>query len=260
PVPIVPRKAHPPSPLWARFPDAARLEKTPHLESLARLLLPVEEITPALLTQYGPRLTAQLPALLFPGDETALESRLQALQKAGLQEMWTENIYGIPLGKRLGLTVRGGWGLNVTNTQTVIFYESLGLASLTAAFELPMEKLRRLGGTVPIGLAAYGRLPLMRFRNCPVRASMGCAACGGDGTLTDRRGVAFPVECDRQRYSTLLNSVPLHIAGRDDPSDFRLLYFTDEDSGRRGQVIEEFLENRPSALPRTGGLYYRQLL
>lgn len=260
PVPIVPREAHAPSPLWARFPDAAQLEATPCLESLARLLLPVAEITPALLTRYGPRLTAQLPALLFPGDEEAPEARLQGLKKAGLEEVWTDNIYGIPLGKRLGLTVRGGWGLNVTNTQAVDFYESLGLASLTASFELPMEKLRRLGGTVPLGLAAYGRLPLMRFRSCPVKASIGCKACGGHGTLTDRRGVVFPVECDRRQYSTLLNSVPLHIAGRDDPSDFRLLYFTDEDGDRRGQVIGEFLEGRPSTLPRTGGLYYRQLL
>ncbi len=160
----------------------------------------------------------------------------------------------------MGLTVRGGFGLNVTNTQAVDFYAALGVASLTASFELPMERLRRLGGTVPLGLAVYGHLPLMQLRNCPVRASIGCAACRKHGKLTDRKGIDFPVECHEQKSSALLNSVPLHIAGRDMPGDFRLLYFTIEDAPRRSEVIQEFLTDHPSDHPRTGGLYYRQLL
>ena len=246
-----------PSPLWGRF---ARADQIAGADQLERIVLPVSEINDALIAQYGPKLTAELPALVFPGDEPALEATLRTLREAGLQEIWTDNIYGIGLGKRLGLDVRGGFGLNVLNSQAMEFYRTQGLLSITASFELPMDKLKHLRGDMPWGVAAYGRLPLMRFRNCPVRAAEGCAACGSHGELTDRKGIIFPVECGGKRYATLLNSVPLHIAGRDDPGCHRLLYFTREGPSQCQAVIDEFLHDRPSPLPRTGGLYYRKLM
>ena len=246
-----------PSPLWGRFAAPEQVTKP---EALERIILPMEKLTPALLSKYGDKLTAELPALLFPGDETALEKRLAALREAGLKEVWADNIYAIELARRLNLAIRGGFGLNVTNTEALDFYEKQGLKSLTASFELPMEQLKRLAGGMPWGAVVYGYLPLMRFRACPVRAGVGCEACRGDGSLTDRRGVTFPVVCSEKRFSTLLNSVPLHIAGRDDPGDFRLLYFTRETAQQCGQIITDFLENRPADGPRTGGLYYRALL
>ena len=252
------RRSHPtPSPLWARF---CRAEQIVRPEALEKLILPAEELSYELLDRYGDKLVGELPAVLFPQDEDALERRLAALRDAGLRQVWTDNIYGIELGRRLGLTVRGGFGLNVLNTQSIDFYVNQNLASLTVSFELPMGKIKALDCPVPWGIAAYGRLPLMRFRACPLRAQAGCKACGGHGALTDRRGVTFPVECGGRKYASLLNSVPLHIAGRDDPGDYRLLWFTRETPEECGRVIGEFLEDRPADGPRTGGLYYRELL
>lgn len=255
PVPAVPYRPEGPSALWGRF---YRAEQIVREDALDRIMLPIGEITPAVLARLGDRLTAELPAAVFPDGEEALFARLEALKARGLREVWADNLYGVRLGKRLGLGVRGGFGLNIANTQAVDFYEKQGLLSLTVSFELPMAAVRALGGAVPRGIAAYGRLPLMRFRNCPVRAGAGCAACGREGSLTDRRGTVFPVECGGG-YATLLNSVPLHIAGRDDPGDFRLLYFTRESPGECGAVIEDFLRNRRTEAPHTGGLYYRKL-
>jgi putative protease len=246
------------SALWARF---YRPEQMVGLEALERVLLPVETISPALAAQLGDKLMAQLPAALFgPAQAAALEQKLTALQAGGLTQVWTDNIYGIALGRRLGLRVHGGFGLNIANTQAAGFYEAQGLSSFTVSFELSMEKIRALGGDLPRGMVAYGHLPLMVYRNCPLRASIGCSACQGQGTLTDRKGIQFPVECGQKQYSRLLNSVPLHIAERDDPGDFRLLYFTREDKALCQQVIEDFRRNRKAAFPRTGGLYYRELL
>ena len=251
-------RPHPvPSPLWARFYAPEQIARP---EALERLILPIEAVTPALLDRFGDKLTAALPAVCFPQDEPALAARLEKLAAAGLREVWTENIYGVALGKRLGLTVRGGFGLNIANAQAMNFYVNQNLASLTVSFELPMGAIKALDAPIPWGVAAYGHLPLMRFRNCPVRAHLGCEKCGGHGSLTDRRGVAFGVECGEKRYSTLLNSVPLHIAGRETPGDFRLLWFTRESRAQCGEVIEDFLLDRPSDGPRTGGLYYRKLL
>jgi putative protease len=202
----------------------------------------------------------ELPAVCFPADEEALSARVEELKAAGLGELWTDNIYGVALGRRLGLAVRGGFGLNIANARAAAFYEAQGLRSLTLSFELPLGAVRALGGGIPYGAAAYGRLPLMRFRNCPVRAHGGCAACGGEGGLRDRRGIEFPVECGGKRYSTLLNSVPLSIAGRDDPADFRLLWFTRESREECARVLRDFRADRETEGPRTGGLYYRKLM
>ena len=72
--------------------------------------------------------------------------------------------------------------------------------------------------------------------------------------------MAFPVECGDKRYSTLLNSVPLDIAGRDDPGSFRLLWFTRESREEAAAVLGRFMRDQRSEAPRTGGLYYRKLL
>ena len=229
-------------------------------EHLERIVLPTGQIDHELIERFGEKLTGELPALLFPGDEQALEKRLLALKSQGLESLWTENIYGIRLGLRLGFSVYGGFGLNIANTAALAFYAAQGLASAAVSFELPMGAVKSLGGKLPRGIMAYGHLPLMRFRNCPIRANLGCAACGGRGELTDRKGIAFPVECGEKRFVTLLNSVPLDIAGRDDPADYCVLWFTRESREDCAAVLGRFRRGEKTDAPHTGGLYYRKLL
>jgi len=89
----------------------------------------------------------------------------------------------------------------------------------------------------------------------------GCAACSGRGTLTDRMGVEFPVECREKKYSSLLNSLPLHIGEKDWRGfDFALLYFTKESRAECEKILQDYRLGRKADGPRTGGLYYRQLL
>ena len=246
------------SPLWARFYHPGQI---PADERYEKIILPVGTLTPALIEQYGPRLIGELPAVLWPEDEETFEKDLAALRDAGLREVWGENIYAIPLAGRLGLGLHGGSGLNVLNTPALEEYERQGLKSVTASFEMSMKDVAGLGGSVPVGLMAYGYLPLMRFRSCPVRARVGCVKCGGRGELTDRKGVRFALECTDKKFSTLLNSVPLHIAERSvRGADHRILWFTRETREECAAVTEDFRLRRKSDRPRTGGLYYRELL
>ena len=225
------------------------------------MILPVEHIGPREIQRFGERLTGELPALVWPEDEEDLARRLEALWDAGLRDLLTENLYGLRLGRRLGFTVRGGGGLNVLNTQALEEYQALGLASVTASWELSMARIKALGGTIPLGAVVYGRLPLMRFRACPVQAAMGCNRCRGRGQLTDRRGVVFPVECSGKKCSTLLNSVPVHLAQKNLRGlDFGILYFTQESREECLRVTEDYRLGRGGAGEHTGGLYYRQLL
>ena len=244
-------------PLWARF---CTKDAMPETDALERVILPLHDISEEIITCFGDRLTAELPPVCFPEDEPKLFERVSALRGMGLRELWADNIGGIMLGRRLDMTVRGGFGLNVANTAAAQAYAEQGLASLTASFEVPMGAARDLASPVPCGLAVYGQLPLMRWRNCPLRANLGCSACGGKGTLTDRRNISFPVECGQKRFSSLLNSVPLDTADRDMPGDFRLLWFTRESGAEAAAVIGRFLRGEKNEAPHTGGLYYRKLL
>ena len=244
--------------LWARFADPAQI---PAGETFEKLLLPAGCIRKEHIDRWGDTLAAELPALVWPEDEDAFREKLLSLRDMGLREILADNIYAIPLARELGLTLHGGAGLNILNTEALRHYEEAGFATLTASAELQMSKIKALGGTVPLGILAYGRLPLMRFRNCPLRAHVGCAGCGGHGELTDRKGIRFPVECSGKKYSTLLNSVPLHIAERDLRGvDHLLLYFTRESREEAARIMEDYRLHRRSADQRTGGLYYRELL
>ena len=141
------------------------------------------------------------------------------------------------------------------------FYEAQGLGSLTLSFELAMSAIKSLGGMIPRGIVSYGSLPLMQLRNCPIKASLGCNACGQNGTLTDRIQVRFPLECDHYRTVALLNSVPLDIAERSMRGlDYQILYFTRETQGEVETVTARFLAAEKTEETHTTGLYYRTLL
>lgn len=244
--------------LWARFYNASQIAGEEYLE---KIILPIGEINKELIEKYGEKLVAQMPTLLFPDDEKALEEKVVKLKNEGLCALWTNNIYGIALGKRLGLEVHGGFGLNVLNTESLVHYEKDGLSSLTLSFELAAPKIREIGGSMPRGVVAYGRLPLMHFRNCPVKAFSGCGKCGEKGELTDRTGAIFPVECGEKRFSTMLNSIELDIADKEISGiDYNLLYFTRESAVDAKRVVTRFVHGEKADKPHTGGLYFRKLL
>lgn len=244
--------------LWGRFETATQIPED--TSCLAHVLLPAETLMrePTLVRKYGERLIAELPALLFPEDEDAFAPQLASLAAQGVRDVLADNAYGIRLARRLGLRVHGGFGLNILNTAALTEYERLGLSSATVSFELSMQKIRRLGGALPRGILAYGRLPLMRLRACPAKS--GCATCDGRPALTDRRGVTFPLLCHGKAYTTLLNSVPLYLADKQTGGvDHLILYFTNEPSGDCGRIVSQYLEHAPPDFPRTNGLYYRSL-
>jgi putative protease len=179
----------------------------------------------------------------------------------GLREVWCGNIYGIELARRLGLKLHGGFRLNVLNSEAVDFYSEQGLESLCVSFEAQEGKIESLGGKLTRGAVVYGKLPLMHFRSCPVRAFEGCAKCGGNGVLLDRKNTKFELECHERRFSVLLNSIPLDVADKEIGNlDYRLLWFTKEDRAEAARVVSRFESCESAPYPHTGGLYYRKLL
>ena len=160
---------------------------------------------------------------------------------------------------------------NITNSAAVQEYAALGLADTELSFELPVTRARSLGGFLPQGILAYGYLPLMALRNCPIKAAIGCGKCRGYESLTDRKGVRFTVDCGRhdghpRQVSELYNSVPLWLAdrlGELEGLSFLTLWFTRESAAQCEAVVRSYAEGRPmpgAPSEKTRGLYYRTVL
>jgi putative protease len=216
------------------------------------------------LLQSGFPIAVELPRGLF-GMESAVRRRLELAKSAGVSDVWAGNLDGAQIALDAGLTVHGGFSLNITNTEALEWYRELGLADAELSFELTLAQAAHIGGELPRGLFLYGRLPLMLCRNCPAANSgKPCSACRGQ-ELTDRRGIRFPVQC-YGACSEVLNSVPLSLADRLRDvrgMDFGLLRFSTEQPQEAGQILESYfaaLSGTPVHMPEgtyTRGLYYR---
>ena len=245
--------------IWVRVSTPAQLGD--NIGKAARVIVPVAHITEDLVSRFGERLTAEMPPVLFPDNEPQYRNLLKKVRSMGVTSLWADNIYAVAMGKDEGMDVLGGFRLNISNSRALREYTDLGLKAATLSFEISMNNVKHIRGTIPRGIAAYGRLPLMHFRNCPVKAGKDCSKCKGNGFLTDRYGIRFPVECQDRLSSTLLNSVPLHIADRDlSGLSYVLLWFTKESADEADSVIDDFVLGRSFGGERTGGMYYRELI
>ncbi len=187
--------------------------------------------------------------------ESAYRQQLAQLWESGYRHLLCHNAADIEIGKELGFVLHGGFGLNVTNRLTALTLAEDGLQDVTASIELRMTRIAALGRVLPVGAVAYGRLPMMLFRVCPIRSQEGCRKRGC--YLTDRTGRQFPLLCSKG-YQELVNADILWLAGRELPLDWVDLYFTDESPGMVSAVIRAYQTgagNAPDA--RTSGLYFK---
>ena len=201
------------------------------------------------------------PRLVFGDDAAELEQRLLALKAKGIRHLSAGNVGMVHLATRLGFTVHGETSLNIANSLSLNQYADLGLYDATLSFELSQQKAKTLGDYLPQGFFAYGKLPLMATRNCPIKLK-GCKNCQQCGTLTDRKDEVFEVRCTQRKYSEIFNGKPLYLADRWNEwagFDFALLYFTGESGKEIDSVIRSYTETFEKREDITRGLYYRNV-
>lgn len=211
---------------------------------------------------YGPQqLAVLMPRFTF--DENAQTGLLERAAAAGAGDMFCTNPAHIALARRFGMRAHLSYGFNLTNSLALKQAQKLGAASCVASFELKAGQINRLKSEVPLGVYAYGRLPLMMTVNCPISQAVGCKAC--TGRLSDRTGRQFRVKCSKAAgYVEILNSEVLYLADKlgDFAADHFLLEFFDESPGEVAEIIGQYSGERPPKKPAelTRGLYYRGVL
>ncbi len=139
-------------------------------------------------------LAAVLPRVVWERERGEVLRQLDLARRAGVLDVLTGNLGQLAWLVGRGLRARGDFGLNVFNSWTAEELRGLGLASLTASFELHLSQIRDLGKALPMELIAYGRLPLMLTENCLIRGRTGDCTCEREKTgLVDRTGASFPL-------------------------------------------------------------------
>jgi putative protease len=242
--------------LIARFADIAQMPDAlpPRVE---RIVLPLAQWqqVPAHLR---PLVWLEVPRALFGAAEEQAAEQIQASAAQGFGGYVAGNIAHAALLK--GQPMMGDFSLNITNAYAVQAWKELGLQLVTASPELTAADVGRLGDALPTTALAYGHMPLMLTRACPLHNVHTCAGCSQAGELTDRKGMRFPVRCSGPAgVRTVYNPVPIYMGDKADqmPTDYLTLYFTLETQQEAAQAIRRFCAGAPWEDAFTRGLYFK---
>lgn len=241
------------SKLAARFETAEQIPE--NFGGISALVFPVENEFPDIKTEIP--LIAELPRGI--ASERRILERLEIFKSKGFRAALCGNLSAVSLAQAAGLAVIADTGLNICNSESAAALRELGAAALVLSNEILLSDAVKLQTAIPKGIVAYGNIPLMLTRNCPLKNGRSCKECRGGGVITDRTGTEFRVRC-RMGYSELLNSVPVWLADRMNEAaglDFALLYFTGETPVRAAEVIKAYNDGAAADVKYTRGLFYR---
>lgn len=243
--------------IYIRLSDIAQLPDD--LEKVETVYLPLGTDTEKLKTlSQRVKVGVEIPRGIF-GTAEKVYAQLKEAKRSGINLAYATNLDGLAMARELEMEIHTGFTLNIFNTLSLSELEKLGVSEATVSVELTLQQIKKLGGKLKRGVIAYGSIPLMLTRNCPIRNGKTCDKCKSNSYLTDRMGVKFPVVCSNG-CSEVLNSRPIYLAdrlGEIENVDFITLYFTKESKSEVENVIRQYKSGEKPTGEFTRGLYYR---
>ena len=242
--------------IYARFEDISQIPEC--LSGIDAVIFPLEKDFD--INIDGVELIADIPRGII--SEDLIRQRLRIFKNKGFKTAVCGNLSAVQLAKEENFKIIAGTGLNVLNSESAAAVSELGAERVILSNEITLKDAAMLNSPVPHGILAYGNIPLMLFKNCPLKNGRRCADCDKKGSITDRKNTEFPVRC-RMGFSELLNSVPVWLADRREDLkavDFAVLYFTNEPPERVRDVIKAYQNGACADTEYTRGLFYRGTL
>lgn len=204
-------------PIWLMIRRLSQLDSLWNVrEHIGALLLPLH-----LANTYAqtPLLSPSQCILIPPRwctDEIKSSALLQQAKALGFSRLGCGHIADVEMGRKLNMALHGVAGLHLFSRFGADSLRQMGLADCLLSPELPIHEAKTLSQTLPTGIFAYGRLPLMLMHNCPIQAEQGCKGCSHG--LTDRKGQTLYTDCTRCHaspdYAELFNSAVVWQADR----------------------------------------------
>lgn len=208
---------------------------------------------------------AVIPPFVLSDCEDEVRERLRELRAAGFTRGMAQTLGHALLLREEGFILHGGHRMNIINSYAAGVCGDFGFEDITLSFEGTAAQLAEIRSPIPRGVVAYGRLPLMIMRRCPVSGGKPCGRvrlfddggtpCGE--CIADRRGNKMPVLCGGNSVE-ILNPDLLIMSDRSsalEPFDFAVLKFTDEKELK--PVLDMYQNNGKPSGPLTRGLYFR---
>lgn len=163
------------------------------------------------------------------------------------------NLAGIALSRKMGLPFAADFPLNVASGEAAECLEKLGAAEIAVSAELNLGEIAQIQG-VRKEVVAFGRIPVMYLRHCPIKTQGKCGQCG-KARLRDGKGYEFPLVRGGVSSCLLqvLASVPMAMedlgALRRAGAAGARLCFWQETPGQTAQVILAYQKAQKTGAP-----------
>ena len=209
--------------------------------------------------RQGINIAVEIPRGMF-GREQKITDALGIANKIGITDVLCHNIGAVYLCKKSGFNIHLSFAMNIANSLSLLWAKNYGATDVELSFELDLGRINALRCSIDKGVFAYGYLPLMMTRNCPVKSGRHtCATCKNTLKLQDRKGEKFMLKCDKV-VTEILNCVPLILPKEINDSknvDFNVFHFTVENSVENKEKTREKLSEKHRFERFTHGLYLR---
>ena len=149
------------------------------------------------------------------------------------------------LGQTIDNTKRyyADYRFNVYNSLSLKALE--GFECVTLSPELSINELKKIKKMIDTELIVYGKIPLMTFENCPVKANSVCDKGKSVNEFVDRMNEKFTLMCGEGCFCELLNSKPIYMADKlydviNTGVKFLRLDFTTENKEECNKIINNY--------------------
>jgi len=208
---------------------------------------------------------AMLPRVIHDNERKRVSEALMRALEHGINDVLVGNIGHIQFVRSHSMSVRGDFGLNTFNSESLNALRKLGLKSATLSFELRLPEIREMSKPIDTELIVYGRLPLMLTENCVVKNSTGACTCENFSGFIDKDSQKYPILPEFGCRNVLLSAKKLYMADKRRATATLGLWaerlnFTTENALECVAVMKRYMglsDYEPQGYTR--GLYYRGL-
>lgn len=197
----------------------------------------------------------ELPHGMFGNERKASE----LLSKSSAEFALCHTLDAVAAAKKYGKKVVASSSMNILNSLSADEAKAMGISQMVLSCECGLELANKLSAPIKKGIFAYGRIPLMLTRNCPIKNGKTCDECKRGSSISDRKGISFPVRCF-MGYSEILNSRPIFMADRLSEiknNDFLFFNFTVESKDEVTEIMNSYYNEKSPEGEFTRGLLYR---